>query len=74
MGQEMSSEIIEYTEVAIVGRSTLGKEGPHQVESTTPDSDVPALFEEARQKLVPVEGNAACCIDGRCAACSAAQV
>jgi hypothetical protein len=75
MSQEMALDIAEQAEVALVGRIRLGKTGPHQVESTISDPEVPALFEEARQKLVPVERDkSACCIDGRCAACTAAQV
>lgn len=70
-----TSELIEQSKVLILGRISLGTEGPHQIESTTPDSELPALFEEARQRLVKVEDqNAACCIDGRCAVCAAASI
>ncbi|HET9174350.1 MAG TPA: hypothetical protein VFN56_03650 [Candidatus Saccharimonadales bacterium] len=69
--------IDEHTAAAltIVGRINIGKIGDHQIVSTLDDDDSAKAFERATSNLVRVDvTNSACCIDGRCALCSAEAI
>lgn len=63
-------------ELVIVGRAPVGHEGEHQIKSKVEtDEQVRELFESSIDNMVEVTNKkCAVCIDGRCAACTGADL